>query len=187
MAPTATSPHICPAQFAIFLDNWMRRWIQPPGRIVGEYIQAGDTVLDLGCGPGFFTLEMAHRVGAAGQVYAVDLQAAMLARVGRKAARKGLAQRIHLHQCRPDRIDLTAQADFALAYYMVHETPSVAGFLNEVFQMVRSGGRLLVVEPRFHVGQSAFEEMCQVARNAGWAIEDQPKGKGGCSLLLRRG
>lgn len=186
MNATATGPHVCPAQLAFFLDNWVRRWIQPPGRIVGEYTQAGDTVLDIGCGPGFFTLEMARRVGETGRVYAIDLQAAMLTRVGRKAERMGLAKCIHLHQCRPDRIDLAVQADFALAYYMVHETPSVDGFLNEVHQMVRPGGRLLAVEPRFHVGQRAFEEMCQAARDAGWVIEDKPKRKGGRSLLLRR-
>jgi ubiquinone/menaquinone biosynthesis C-methylase UbiE len=183
---TTTSPHVCPAQFAIFLDNWIRRWIHPPARILGTYIQEGDTVLDIGCGPGFFTLEMARRVGAAGQVYAVDLQAAMLARVERKAQRQGLAQRIHRHRCPPERIDLAVQADFALAYYMIHETSSVAGFLAEVYQMVRPGGRLLVVEPRFHVSRRAFEEMCRAARDAGWVIEDQPKGKGGRGLLLGR-
>jgi ubiquinone/menaquinone biosynthesis C-methylase UbiE len=186
MKATTTGPHICPAQFAFFLDNWIRRWIQPPGRIVGEYLASGDTVLDLGCGPGFFTLEMARRVGEVGRVYAIDLQAAMLDRVARKAERQGLKDRIYLHQCRSGRIDLAAQADFALAYYMVHETPSVAGFLNEVYGMVRPGGRLLVVEPRFHVGQKAFEAMCRAARDAGWAIEDEPTAKGGRSLLMRR-
>lgn len=124
MTTTAASPHVCPHQFAFFLDNWIRRWLQPSAHIVGEYIHPGDTVLDIGCGPGFFTFDMARLVGPEGHLYAIDLQAAMLARVERKAQRKGLAGRISLHQCQPERLGLAVQADFALAYYMIHETPS---------------------------------------------------------------
>jgi ubiquinone/menaquinone biosynthesis C-methylase UbiE len=36
------------------------------------------TVLDIGCGPGFFTIDMARMVGDSGRVIAADLQAAML-------------------------------------------------------------------------------------------------------------
>jgi ubiquinone/menaquinone biosynthesis C-methylase UbiE len=182
MTATATGPHICPAYFAFFLDNWIRRWIQPPARIVGEYIQTGDTVLDIGCGPGFFTFEMARRVGASGRVYAIDLQPAMLAKVGRK----GFADRIHLHLCSTDRIDLAVQADFALAYYMIHETPCADDFLEEVYQMVRPGGRLLVVEPKMHVSRKAFDTMCQTGERLGWKIEGTPAGKGGRSVVYRR-
>jgi ubiquinone/menaquinone biosynthesis C-methylase UbiE len=185
MTTTATGPHVCPTQCAFFLDNWIRRWIQPPGRIVGEYVQTGDKALDIGCGPGFFTLEMARLVGPAGRVYAIDLQAAMLAKVGRKAARKGLSERIRLHQCRTNQIGLSIQADFALAYYMVHETPSVDDFLEEVYQMVRPGGRLLVVEPKMHVSRKAFVTMCQTGERLGWEIEDTPTGKGGRSVVYR--
>lgn len=46
--------------------------------------------MDMGCGPGFFTLEMAKLVGTGGRVIAVDLQTQMLARVAKKAARKRL-------------------------------------------------------------------------------------------------
>ena len=36
------------------------------------------TALDVGCGPGFFTLDMARLVGESGQVIAADLQEGML-------------------------------------------------------------------------------------------------------------
>lgn len=186
MTTATTSPHVCPHQFAFFLDNWIRRWLQRPARIVGEYIQTGDTVLDIGCGPGFFTLDMARMVGAEGRVYAIDLQAAMLTRVGRKAARKGYDDRIHLHHCPSDRIELEVQADFALAYYMIHETPSVEAFLYEAYQMVRPGGRLLAVEPPMHVNRTDFEEMCRLGQPLGWEIADFPTKKGGHAALFQR-
>ena len=41
-------------------------------------IHPGQTICDLGCGNGFYTLELARRVGPEGKVYAVDIQPQML-------------------------------------------------------------------------------------------------------------
>jgi ubiquinone/menaquinone biosynthesis C-methylase UbiE len=41
-------------------------------------IKPGQTICDLGCGNGFYTLELARRVGPEGTVYAVDIQPEML-------------------------------------------------------------------------------------------------------------
>jgi ubiquinone/menaquinone biosynthesis C-methylase UbiE len=42
------------------------------------------TVLDLGCGPGFFSIAMAQMTGASGRVIAVDLQSGMLQKLNAK-------------------------------------------------------------------------------------------------------
>ena len=41
-------------------------------------LKPGQTVCDLGCGNGFYTLELARQVGPEGTVYAVDIQPEML-------------------------------------------------------------------------------------------------------------
>ncbi len=46
--------HVCPVEEAGILDNKFRRWLQKPQKIVSPYIEEGITVLDIGCGPGFF-------------------------------------------------------------------------------------------------------------------------------------
>ena len=56
------------------MDNPIRRIIHSPDKILGGYIEPGQTVLDLGCGSGTFTIAMARMVGEAGRVIAVDLQ-----------------------------------------------------------------------------------------------------------------
>jgi SAM-dependent methyltransferase len=175
---------VCPHQAAFMLDNWIRRLFQNPAKLVGAFIQPGDTVVDMGCGPGFFTIDMARMVGPSGQVFAVDLQAGMLQHVRKKAHRHGLADRIVYHQCRAEGIGLECQAHFALAFYMVHETPDPHRFFWEMRSILAPGGRLLVVEPKMHVKQAAFEAMVESAVSAGLKVVDYPTGKGGRSVLL---
>ena len=175
---------ICPHQAAFLFDNWLRRWLQNPVKLVNHFVGEGDTVIDMGCGPGFFTIDMAKMVGATGRVIAVDLQPKMLNKVKRKAHRHGVADRITCHQCRPDRIGLECSADFILAFYMVHETPDQRRFFKEAKALVRGTGKLLVVEPRLHVRRSSFAVTLNHAGKAGWDIADWPFGKDRFSVLL---
>ena len=69
---------VCPVERAGILDHRIRRWLQDPQEILRPYIEEGMTVLDIGCGPGFFSIDMAQRVGRSGRVIASDLQEGML-------------------------------------------------------------------------------------------------------------
>ena len=184
MAADKSKNRVCPHTIAFMLDNPLRRLIQNPSRIVGPYIKPGDTAIDLGCGPGFFTIAMAEMVGPRGQVIAIDLQSKMLAHVQRKAIKKNLAERIVYHHCETHRLGLEAQADFMLAYYMVHETPDPAAFLRETRALLSPNGRFLIVEPRLHVKKNDFESMIVLAAQSGFTLVDRPKRKGGFSALL---
>lgn len=175
---------VCPHQMAFMLDNWIRRCFQNPFKLIGEYIRSGDMVVDMGCGPGFFSIDMAKMVGSAGQVIAVDLQADMLDRVRQKALRYAVADRMMYHQCRSDGIGLQCAANFILAFYMVHETPNPHLFFEEIKSMLKAGGKLLVVEPKMHVSRASFEEMVEDAVRAGLRALDFPTGKGGRAVLL---
>ncbi len=86
--------HVCPARHAWFLTTPLRRLITNPSGILRGLVHEGDTALDLGCGPGFFTLPLAQMVGDRGKVVAVDLQAEMLQRLKSRAERRGLSARI---------------------------------------------------------------------------------------------
>jgi len=179
-----SSPRVCPHQWAFFLDNWIRRWIQRPRNIVQEYIGQGDTVVDVGCGPGFFSIEMAKLVGENGKVIAVDLQEKMLEHVNRKARKYGLADRVETHLCGEQHIGLNRKVDFILAFYMVHETPNPEVFFQEAKAMLKHGGRLLVVEPKMHVKQSEFERIVAAGTKTGLKPIEFPKNKGGRAVLF---
>jgi ubiquinone/menaquinone biosynthesis C-methylase UbiE len=178
--------HICPHQMSFMLDNWFRRLIQHPKKIAGEYIREGDVVLDVGCGPGYFTIDLARMVGETGRVLAIDIQETMLLKVEKKARRHGLLNRIRTHHSRADGIGLDQTVDFILAYYMVHEAPSAPKLLKEFRALLKPNGKILVVEPKMHVSQAAFEVMTAEAQSVGLRVLGYPKGKGGRSVLLGR-
>jgi len=150
-------------------------------------VEPGITAVDLGCGPGFFTLPLAEMIGERGSVVAVDLQAAMLEKVRTRAELKGLSARIRLHQCAADSLGLVGeQAAFALAFWMVHEVPDAARFLAEVAGVLQERGCLLLVEPKGHVDAQAFALTVDLAVAAGLSPLASPRVAFSRAVLLQR-
>ena len=175
---------ICPVEKAGGLDNRIRRWLQDPYKILGPYIEAGMTVLDVGCGPGFFSIEMARMVGPSGQVIAADQQDGMLEILRNKVAGTKLEERITLHKCEKNGLGVATEIDFALAFYMVHEVPDQDAFFREMATMLKPGGGTLVVEPPFHVSRTAFRNCVAKAQAAGLELLDRPKVRFSKTALL---
>ena len=69
---TKTSGHTCPWWLLFTFDNPLRRLVHNPQEILRPYVERGDTVLDVGCGMGSFTLGLAELVGKDGRVIAAD-------------------------------------------------------------------------------------------------------------------
>src|SRR5436853_7322824 len=78
-------PRPMPHQFAAVLDHPLRMKYRNPGETLGLFgFTPGLTVLDLGCGTGTFTVEMARLVGEQGVVHAVDLQQPLIEQTRRR-------------------------------------------------------------------------------------------------------
>lgn len=163
MEETTGRQHVCPWWLAYAFDNPLRRFLHDPERILAGLVRRGETALDCGCGMGYFSLALARMVGEEGRVIAADLQPQMLERVRRRAARRGLENRIRLHRCEPTRIGIREQVDFALAFWMVHEVPDAQRFLAELREILAPGGRFLLVEPKVHVSRTDFRRTLQIA------------------------
>jgi len=166
---------VCPVENAGSLDNIIRKLLQNPDRILKPYIKEGMAVLDVGCGPGFFSLSMAKMVGQSGKVIAADLQEGMLQKIRTKVEGTELENRIKLHKCKENEIGLSEQVDFILLFYMVHEVPEKTAFFGELFSILKSDRQVLIVEPPFHVSESAFQKTLRAARAVGFTITKGPK------------
>lgn len=167
--------HICPVERAGLLDSLIRRWVQNPRKLLKPHLKEGMTVLDFGCGPGFFSIEMARMVGESGRVIAADLQEGMLQRLRAKLEGTELGKRITLHKCAGNAIGLSQRVDFVLAFYVLHELPDQEAFFREIGSILNPGGRILVVEPPLHVSRAAFEETIRRGRDAGFIPIERPK------------
>ena len=105
----------------------------------------GESVLDIGCGCGQTSLELARRVGESGRVFAVDISAPMLEVARRRALAVGLNQLrfvnadAQLHKFAGGGFDLV----FSRFGVMFFQDP-VAAFAN-LKSALRSGGRLSFV------------------------------------------
>jgi len=132
-------------------------------------------VLDIGCGPGLFSIEMAQMVGKTGRVIASDLQEGMLQKVRDKIKGTELVERIILHKCEEDKIGAPENVNFVLAFYMVHEIPNQENFFAEMRSILKPDGRMLIVEPPFHVSGKAFAATIQKARDAGFSEVERPR------------
>ena len=167
-------PFICPVEYAGSLDNPIRKLIHKPHRILEAYISKGMTVLDLGCGPGFFTIEMAKLVGETGRVIAADLQQGMLDKVAGKIRGTDLEQRIELHKCQDDMIGISKKVDFVLAFWMVHEVSDQHKLFEELKSVMNPDGRIWIIEPRIHVTEKSFKMMISRLESTGLEIIERP-------------
>jgi ubiquinone/menaquinone biosynthesis C-methylase UbiE len=172
------SGHVCPWWLGPVLASPVRRLVHDPAKILGPHVRPGMTVLEVGPGMGFFTLELARLVGPDGRVVAVDVQEKMLAGLRRRAERAGIAGLVELRRAAPERLgvdDLAGKVDLVIAFAVVHEMPDAGRFFEEVRPLLAPGGKVLLAEPSGHVSAGAFAETLGTAEAAGLWAAPAPK------------
>ncbi len=140
-------PTPMPRRLAVLVDNPARRCFFSPAKTLDKVgIAVGMSVLELGPGPGFFTIEAARRVGNSGKLCCLDIEPAMVARVREKASKEALenvALMVGNGECLPFK-----DGSFDLAY-LVHVLGEVADkdhALQELHRVLRRGGVLSISE-----------------------------------------
>lgn len=143
-------------------------------------VREGEVVLDLGAGPGFFTLPAAKRTHA--PVYALDIAQEMLTLTLERAKAEGITQIQPLHAAMhmipiPD-----ASVTRVLASTVLHETDRLDETLREIRRVLRPGGKLLIIEwdmqattsgPPLH-HRLPKERLHDQLVELGFSVEDRP-------------
>lgn len=159
------------------LDNSLRRRLQNPFNFLQTYIKKGMKVLDLGCGTGFCTFDIAKLLNGKGEVVAADLQQGMLNILSGKTEYAEYKNLIRLHRCNENSIGLQNEKfDFILVFYVFHEMPEHNKVLQEISSLLNPNGKVLIVEPKFHVNKNEFQKTKeQITENGFRFIENSPK------------
>jgi ubiquinone/menaquinone biosynthesis C-methylase UbiE len=107
----------------------------------------GERGLDIGCGPGFLSCELAREVSPRGGVVAIDESADMLVASAERARQEAVADRVRLVRGDATRLPFRpASFDFVVAVQVYLYVPDVVGALAEAARVLRPGGRLVVVD-----------------------------------------
>jgi SAM-dependent methyltransferase len=135
----------CPAALNWLVNNPIRRgYMHPVLDRVG--IRPGEWVSELGPGPGMFTVEAARRVGAEGQLIAVDIQPKMIAQVEERVREAGLTN-VETHVADAYHLPLDdASVDRAFLVTVLPEIPDQSRALAELRRVLKPGGLLSITE-----------------------------------------
>ena len=178
--------HICPWYMAYLFDNPLRHLIHDPEKILGSYVKPGMTVLDIGCGMGFFSLGMARMVGPEGRVISLDLQTMMLKILEKRAIKGGLSERIETRLVEDGRLPVETPVDFALCFWMVHEVPDQALFFRELSRALKPAAHALIAEPGMHhVKKEDLEGTIRIAEGEEFSVTERPKIRMSLSVVLK--
>lgn len=121
---------------------------QPLLLLAALKLNKGQHVCDFGCGNGYYSLELARRVGPQGTVLAVDIQQEMLDLLEARAKPRGLNNiRPILATSTNPRLP-TGKLDLVLMVDVYHELMHPAEILQAVRQSLCETGRLVLVEFR---------------------------------------
>jgi len=148
-----------------------RFWVEAPHPIISRdrlysilRPQAGERVLEIGPGTGYYTLDIAEWVGPDGRVEIFDLQQDFLDHTMSRAAGQGLRNVV------PTQGDATslpfgdASMDAVVLTAVLGEVPDTAAALREIRRVLRPTGRLIVGEI---FGDPHFTTLASLRRQAG--------------------
>lgn len=107
---------------------------------------AGQHIADLGCGPGFATLDLAELVGRSGRVTAVDASRRFLNVLASAAASRGVAHVDLVHQDLDDPIRTASPFDGVWARWVFAFVKNPRQLIERLAQHVKPGGTIAMHE-----------------------------------------
>jgi SAM-dependent methyltransferase len=175
-----------PASQAGTLLHPLRRRIHPPEEMLAWFgVEAGQTVLEPGPGPGYFTIEAARRAEG-GRVLCVDIQRAMLEALRPRLREHGVA---NAHPLLGDatRLPLAdGSVDVAYLVTVLGEVPDRPAALAELRRVLRPGGVLAFAETLTDPDYVLRDTLRDLCRAAGFAFDGERRMFLGYMMRFRR-
>jgi ubiquinone/menaquinone biosynthesis C-methylase UbiE len=173
------NPPDIPACIAAQEDPARDRWQKPDQVVQALALRPGQTVCDIGSGPGYFTLRLAGAVGPQGRVFAVDVDPRIV------GALRDRVEAQHLRNITPvlglgdDPLLPPATCDLILIVDTYHHFPDRPAYLRKLASILKPAGRVANIDfhrratplgpPQNH--RIAREDFVREAAGAGYQID----------------
>jgi SAM-dependent methyltransferase len=146
VAPAGRQGRLFPPENLGLLEAPDREAWQKPEQIMDALgVAEGSVVADIGAGAGWFTIQLARRVGPNGRVYAQDVQRQMLEAIRRRVAREGL-QNVQTRLGEGSVSNLPQRTFDAILVVDVYDAVAEpVPFLRNLATALKPGGRLGIV------------------------------------------
>jgi ubiquinone/menaquinone biosynthesis C-methylase UbiE len=140
--------HDDPAAYIAALEDPRRDAYQKPQEVMRALeIKQGEIIADIGAGSGYFSVRLAHHVGANGRVYAVDISPDMIRHLQTRVRDLRLLNVSPL-LARPDDPLLPEQVDRFLIVDVWHHIENQAAYLALMKKQLKPGGQVVMID--FH-------------------------------------
>ena len=121
-------------------------WQHPSEVIQALNLKSGETVVDLGCGSGYFSLKLSEPVGPNGKVIAEDIRRLSLAFLWMRTQRKGKHNvRVLLGDVDDPHLAPNS-VDAVLISNTYHEFTAPGVIMDHVHQSLVPGGRVVIID-----------------------------------------
>jgi len=158
-------------------------WQKPEEVLDALALAPGQTVCDIGAGPGYFALRAAKRVGPNGRVFAVDVEPRILDALRARIEKAGARNVTPVLALAADPLLPPRSCDLVLIVDAYHHFPDRPHYLARLAALLKAGGRLADVDwhkratdfgpPLEH--RIAREDFLADAASAGLRVVSEPK------------
>jgi ubiquinone/menaquinone biosynthesis C-methylase UbiE len=151
------------------LDNPVRRAVFKPARVIEHVgLNGAEQVLELGPGPGFFSVEIARRL-TYGRLELFDLQPEMLAKARRRLERAGFTDvGFTAGQAGEEFPFPDNHFDVAFLAAVIGEVPDQQACIRSLNRVLKAGGQLVFVEMLMDPDRLSVEQLRDLAEPAGF-------------------
>jgi ubiquinone/menaquinone biosynthesis C-methylase UbiE len=123
-------------------DTLYGLFVDPNKLLKAAGLTQGQNVLEVGCGPGFFTVAAAELVGKSGRLYTLDINPAAVERVGQKVSGAGLTN-VKVRVANASSTGLPdASVDVVFFFGIVHSLKDLDPILKEMHRILKNNGVL---------------------------------------------
>ncbi|NTW26891.1 MAG: class I SAM-dependent methyltransferase [Candidatus Moranbacteria bacterium] len=130
-------------------QNAVGKFLDPVAIIAQLEVKVGSVVADFGCGPGYFSIPFAKKIGEDGKVYALDILPQALETVSSKARNSAVAnittKRVNFEKEQGTKLTENS-VDWIVMKDVLFQNKEKEVILTEAFRILKSGGKIIVVE-----------------------------------------